>query len=47
MERALPYLVPSDNSKFYSFITTLSTHGPYNESGKNYKNLVQISLKNC
>ena len=39
MERALEYLVPKDDTKFYSFLTTLSTHGPYNESDKNYKKL--------
>ena len=39
VERALPYIVPDDGSKFYSYFTTLSTHGPYNESSKNSKKL--------
>lgn len=34
MEASLDYLVPRD-SKFYSFFTTLSTHGPYDKSDKN------------
>ena len=39
MERALSYLVPDDGNKFYSYITTLSTHGPYNENKKNIRKL--------
>ncbi len=39
MERALHYMVPEGESKFYSFFTTLSTHGPYNDSDKNIKKL--------
>lgn len=39
MERSIDYLIPNDGSKFYSFLTTLSTHGPYNESKSNYKKL--------
>jgi len=39
MEASIDYLVPTDGSKFYSFFTTLSTHGPYNESSKNSKKL--------
>ena len=41
MVRALPYLIPEDDSKFYSYFTTLSTHGPYNKSSKNSKLLAQ------
>ena len=39
MAKSLPYLIPDTESKFYSFFTTLSTHGPYNESDLNYEKL--------
>lgn len=39
MEKSLDYLVPNDGSKFYSFLTTLSTHGPYNDSEINGEKL--------
>ncbi len=42
MEKALQYLVPSDTEHFYSYITTLSTHGPYNKSEKNIKKLTEL-----
>jgi len=41
MKRAISYLIPDDGNKFYSYITTLSTHGPYNESKKNTKKLTE------
>lgn len=42
MEKALEYLVPSDAEHFYSYITTLSTHGPYNSSEKNKTKLIEL-----
>lgn len=42
MKKSLEYLVPSDAKHFYSYITTLSTHGPYNKSEKNIKKLTEL-----
>lgn len=39
MERSIDYLIPDNADKFYSFLTTLSTHGPYDESAGNSKKL--------
>ncbi len=41
MERALQYIVPDNEEKFYSFFTTLSTHGPYNNNSSNYQKLIE------